>query len=727
MTQSCQDQVDFSSRIIPSPQELHVGADKTTIDKSTVIVYDKGLQQEAEYLAKIFSEEHGLELPILKSNVGVDVIKGSIQLRLSAEITEDEGYLLSIEDRTCTLKASSSAGVFYAIQTFLQLLPPDNDEIQLRDVMISDHPAFEHRGMLLDCCRHFFSIGVIKKYIDLLARYKMNVLHWHLTEDQGWRIEIDSYPQLTAVGAMRKEADGSSYGGYYTKAEIEEVVAYATKRHITVIPEIEMPGHSLAALAAYPALACTEGPFEVTAEWGVFKDVYCAGDENTFLFLEKVLDEVLEMFPSEYIHIGGDESPKFRWEHCDKCQQRMLDEGLKDAEELQAYFIRRIQDYLKSKGREIIGWDEILEGGITPEATVQSWRGMEGAVHAAQSGNKAILSPTSHCYLDYGLQSIDLEKIYGFDPIPQGLSTKEQSYIIGGECNMWTEHVPDEATLDNQILPRMIGLAEVLWTYDTARVYDEFTHRLQHHYPYLHEKGFDYGFEKVPVGFETRFDQGDLVLARIDQLDGITCYYHDAEESKMIVMDSIVTLDEDATFDIHVEQHGRSYPKEFALDLSVHQALGIVPKASVEYSEYYTAGGIEGLTDGFKGTLDFRDGHWQGYAGNDVSFDLDLGSSRSIREVGAHFYQYNNAWIFPPRMMYLSTSIDGRSYTEPMAIAYNGDVQDKMQSIVYLSQRDLQLEARYVRFALESMGPLPAWHDAAGSDSWIFIDELIIK
>ena len=303
----------------------------------------------------------------------------------------------------------------------------------------------------------------VKRYIDLLALYKMNVLHWHLTEDQGWRIAIDKYPKLTEVGAWRDDGQGGKYGGFYTKEDIREVIEYATERGITVVPEIELPGHSQAALAAYPQFSCTGGPFEVETEWGVFKEIYCAGNDSTFIFLEDVLSEVMELFPSEYIHIGGDEVPKYRWEHCEKCQRRIHIEGLYDEHELQSYFISRIGNFLATKERKMIGWDEILEGGLPEGATVQSWRGFDGAKTAVLSGHQAIVSPTSHAYFDYGLNDIDLEKVYEFNPIPEGISQKEEILVLGGECNMWSERAPQHK-VDSKVFPRMIAMSEVLWS-----------------------------------------------------------------------------------------------------------------------------------------------------------------------------------------------------------------------------------------------------------------------
>ena len=343
---------------------------------------------------------------------------------------EPEAYALAIRPDGITIKAGSTHGVFHGLTTLHSLALTSEGALPCGD--LADAPRFAHRGLLLDCCRHFMEPEFVKRTIDLLALHKMSVLHWHLTEDQGWRVEIDAYPELTQKGAWRTEADGSQHGGFYTKEQIRDIVAYAAQRHIEVIPEIELPGHSRAALAAYPWLGCTGEAMEVPHDWGVFKDIYCAGQDTTLAFLKTVLDEVMELFPSEYIHIGGDEAPKVRWEQCPRCQKRIADEGLHDAHELQSWFIGEIGRYLEVHGRKMIGWDEILEGGLPDGATVQSWRGMDGGRDAVAMGHDAIMSPTSHCYFDYPVESTDLEEVYGFEPEPEGLEGNGR--ILGGSA-----------------------------------------------------------------------------------------------------------------------------------------------------------------------------------------------------------------------------------------------------------------------------------------------------
>ena len=528
----------LSTNIIPQPKEIieYLPTEFFALNTFSIIYVDSALLGELSVFQKSlksidFSEE--FEIQLLN---GIPEPKGENKVYIFLNKTEeenDESYQLKISEYDLVLEANSKTGISRGFQSILQLIqlnretgPNDGSMYLLPCLTLKDSPKFKHRGLLLDCSRHFFEKEVIKKYIDLLAFYKMNVLHWHLTEDQGWRIAIDKYPELTKTGSWRTELDGSKYGGFYTKEDIKEIVAYAKERHVTVIPEIELPGHSQAAIAAYPHLSCTGEQVEVANDWGVFKEIYCAGNDSVFVFLEDVLTEVMELFPSEYIHIGGDEAPKFRWEHCKKCQNRIKENKLKDEHGLQSYFISRIEKFLNKNGRQLIGWDEILEGGLSPNATVQSWRGMEGGITAVKSGHQAIMSPTSHAYFDYDLKSIDLEKVYNFDPIPTGLAKNKQHLIIGGECNMWTEQVPDENNLDSKVFPRILAMSEVLWSYPEKRDYDEFYNRVQYQYPILSAYGVNYGAESNPVKLTASIDSGNVYIQASPGRNDLKIYYN---------------------------------------------------------------------------------------------------------------------------------------------------------------------------------------------------------
>lgn len=505
---------DTPGAIIPRPVEMEMspGMCKLTPDMRIVVEgYAPEVRAVAEYVAADLATQTGWDIMI----VGPADVDGrrADAAEIKFFISEDaqlgrEGYQLSTTAKDVELRAPTSCGLFRGVQTLRQLVRPTTNAWgegkgsgwMVPCVRIRDWPRYRWRGMLLDCGRHFMTKEFVKRYLDLLAYHKMNILHWHLTEDQGWRIEIKKYPKLTQVGAWRGD-EKERYGGFYTQDDIKEIVAYAGSRYVTIVPEIEMPGHSLAALASYPELGCVGEGYEVGARWGIYDDVYCAGNERVFGFLEDVLSEVIGLFPSEYIHIGGDECPKTKWKACSKCQARIKAEGLRDEHELQSYFIRRIEKFLNRKGRRLIGWDEILEGGLAPNATVQSWRGMDGALAAATSGHDVIASPTSHCYLDYAqvraegeptrMGYIPLERCYEFEPTPAGLTPLQARHILGIEGNMWTEHAPQKR-VDWQVFPRLCALAEVGWSPPEARDWGDFSARMKTHYRRLDALGVTY-------------------------------------------------------------------------------------------------------------------------------------------------------------------------------------------------------------------------------------------
>ena len=515
-------------QIIPKPVSLEASNGKFLVDSNTKIVGAAELENEGVYLAEMLS---------LVANVNATFkagASGDIVLKLDDSIKNDEGYTLDVAYDGIVISGKTAKGVFYGIQTLRQLMPASIEsvanqivELTIPAATIKDNPRYVYRGMHLDVARHFFPVSFIKKYIDLIAFHKMNTFHWHLTEDQGWRIEIKKYPKLTEIGSKRSGTiidhhpgtgnDEKDYGGFYTQEEVKDIVKYATERHVTVIPEIELPGHSSAAIAAYPYLSCfPEEPTIVTKDmgskkgkeiqaagtpkivqetWGVFDDVYCAGNEETFAFLQDVLDEVIQLFPAKYIHIGGDESPKANWERCPKCQNRIKKEGLHDEHELQSYFIQRMEKYLNSKGKSIIGWDEILEGGLAPNATVMSWRGTKGGIEAAKQHHNVMMTPGHSCYFDhYQVKEKEtkakeplaiggnttVSDVYAYEPTPEELTEEESKYILGAQGNVWTEYMKTADYVEYMILPRMTALSEVVWSPKESRDWEDFNTRLQY-------------------------------------------------------------------------------------------------------------------------------------------------------------------------------------------------------------------------------------------------------
>ncbi|MEA3317265.1 MAG: beta-N-acetylhexosaminidase [Bacteroidota bacterium] len=498
--------------IIPKPVKTEVkqGYFNFTADIN-IIFKSNNLQNIANILSKELSGNYNIDSKIVESVDSKSYIKLEL---LKKDNFGKEAYELAINKDDILISASTSNGVFNGVQSLLQIfyLNMGNEYSKIPQLQIFDKPEYSWRGMHLDVCRHFFDKEFVKKYLDIMAMYKMNTFHWHLTEDQAWRIEIKKYPKLTEIGAYRNETmvgknwekfDGKKHGGYYSQDDIREIVKYASERYIRVVPEIEMPGHARAALAAYPELGCSGGPYEVAKTWGVFKDVYCAGNENTFQFLEEVIDEVIELFPGEYIHIGGDECPKDMWKVCKKCQKRMSDKGLNDEHELQSYFIKRIEKYINSKNKKIIGWDEILEGGLAPNATVMSWRGVKGGIKAAKMNHDVIMTPNSHCYFDHYQAKPEneplaiggftpLKKVYNYNPKPESLSKSEAEHILGAQANVWTEYIATTEQLEYMILPRMCALAEVVWSANDNKNWDDFKNRIEQHEEIFKQKGYNF-------------------------------------------------------------------------------------------------------------------------------------------------------------------------------------------------------------------------------------------
>lgn len=718
--------------IIPAPVSVEVSPmDTFRLEQGIQIGYEEGLEGVAMLLAGQLESRFGLKsVPTPESEAE------GVRIRLRDDSPHivgrhKESYTLQAEGMMIVIGSMTGAGSMHGTQTLLQLIRQDTVSHYVLYHEIYDEPRFPHRGMLLDCSRHFFSVDVVKKYIDLLAYYKMNTLHWHITEDQGWRIEIEKYPNLITVGSLRQ--DGMrAYGGYYSQDDVREIVAYAEERYITIIPEIEMPGHSQAAIASYPHLSCTGERVQVANEWGVFKEIYCAGNDEVFVFIKDVLDEVIELFPSEYIHIGGDEAPKARWEECPKCQQRIQDEGLADEQELQSWFIKEIEAYLAENGKTLIGWDEILEGGLAESAVVQSWRGMEGGIEAVKHGNRVIMSPTSHCYFDYGLDATDLEEVYSFDPIPEGITEEEAELIIGGECNLWSEHIPTEKNLDSKVFPRMLAMAEVLWSYPKERDYEEFYGRARHHMEQLQADGVNVGFEAVPVAYETMIRSGELWVTASSSIPGIelkTDVLSDPN-SEPIEMDLSqgVLLTGEHVLRTTVVRNGEDVTGEYHLHVDGHRALGAPYSVDTTYNEWYSGGGDSALTDGVLGSINFRDGRWQGYWGGlKFKVTIDLGELKEVSYIGSNFYHYPNAWILSPKIVIIEYSEDGDEWHHWWKGAGKLTPEDAVQEIDPVFWVDDETMMRYVRFIVYNGDDMPDWHDAAGEPSWIFIDEISVR
>jgi hexosaminidase len=487
--------------LVPNPVTCRETGGTFRLDRATPLILHGDtpeMRRTVDSFNEMCAQTFGVELPIVGAEDGIGSPIGvHLAVVRRGKGASNETYRLSAKESGVWIEAHGTPGLFYGLQTFLQMIPSErrlDDGIMITGVEIDDRPRFTWRGMHLDVSRHFMPVDFIRKFIDLLAHHKMNVFHWHLTDDQGWRLEIKRYPRLTDVAAWRSETGGNRYGGFYTQDDIRNIVAYARRHFVTIVPEIEMPGHARAVLAAYPHLSCTGGPFEVATTWGIFDDVFCAGNDKTFQFLENVL--------TEFIHIGGDECPKARWQEHDLCQTRILRENLMDENELQSWFISRIARFLSDRDKRLIGWDEILEGGAPEGGAVMAWRGINKGIEAARAGCDVVMTPTSHCYFDY-YQAKDnepraigghlpLETVYSFEPMPDGLTLDEGRHILGGQGNIWTEYMPDTRHVEYMTFPRACAMAEVLWSPRESRSYPDFVSRLRHHLLRLGALGVNY-------------------------------------------------------------------------------------------------------------------------------------------------------------------------------------------------------------------------------------------
>jgi len=676
-----------------------------------------------------------------------------------------EGYRLNVQNDRVLLEAPTPAGLFYGVQTILQLLPPDvfSGKMAARPptlpcLVIQDSPRFRWRGFMLDVSRHFLPKKYVLELIDLLAMHKMNTFHWHLTDDQGWRIEIKSYPRLTEVGAWRvdrgetpwtlreqqKDGETPAYGGFYTQDDIREVIAYARSRFVTIIPEIEMPGHCLAALASYPQYSCSSGPFRVPpgSVWPI-KDVYCPGNDETFTFLERALGEVADLFPGAYIHIGGDEVDKSTWKACPKCQARMTAEGLKTEEELQSYFVRRIERSLNSRGKTLLGWDEILEGGLAPNAAVMSWRGTEGGIAAARAGHDVVMSPTSHCYFDYYQGNplaeplaiggfVPLRKVYSFEPVPPDLTNEEAAHILGTQANLWTEYVLTPEHAEYMTFPRLAALAEVGWTAQEKRDWTDFTARMEKQYARYDGVGINYAKSAfavriVPelearkreftVRLETDTYRPDIHFT----LDGSEPTVSSLRYEKPLRLKKTAVLKAAAFLD------GRMIGKPTEEKVFRHLALALPAALSFPFKEQYNGGGPLALSDGLRGSRSSGDGRWQGFEGDDLMAVIDLGKGRKIGRIVTGFLQNSSSWIFLPSSVEIAFSEDGKEFVVISTLANDISPFDPEPRVKEFSADTTGKKARFVHVHARNIGVCPDGHPGAGNKAWLFADEIIIE
>lgn len=763
MMASCKGRRDSMPSVIPQPVTIEVAAGHFTLQPSARIGWSGGKQaaSTALLLARIIRPSTGFALETTEGSTA------DMNLIIDTTLTmKPEEYKLTIEKKKVTLSAATPAGLSRGIQTIRQLLPPEIESDSLVSgiswtmpcVTISDFPRFAWRGMHLDVSRHFFDMEFIKRYIDILALHKMNVFHWHLVDDQGWRIEIKKYPRLTEVGAWRvdretlpwdsrppqKQGEKTTYGGFYTQDQIREVVAYAAERHINIVPEIEMPAHVGSALAAYPEYSCTGGPFTVPpgGVWPI-TDIYCAGKEQTFTFLEDVLTEVMDLFPSQYIHIGGDEADKKEWKKCPMCQARIKKEGLRDEAELQSYFIKRIERFLSEHGRTLIGWDEILEGGLAPGATVMSWRGFEGGIAAARQGHDVVMTPVSHCYFNVyqgdpatepdsyrGL--LTLKKVYSFEPVPAELSSAEAEHVIGGQACLWTEYVKDGKTAEYMILPRITALSEVLWSSTEDRNWESFNNRLMRMMRRFDAMGLNYSRGSFSVDMTASYDEKmkSVVLEMKSEQPSPEIRYtldgSDPEDNSQLYKGPI-RIDSSATVKAAIFVHGKMTGKVSEKSVDINKATGKKVTYMIPYSDKYKAFGDMTLVNGIRGSGAFDDGQWQGFEGTDMEVLIDLGDLEELHYIQTSFLPNVGSWVFLPVSVAFSVSGNGIEYVDLPVIETSIKPEHQSNQVNEYFFRFPREYARYVRVYARGMITCPPWHPGAGGKAWMFCDEIVVR
>jgi len=746
---SNKDEVLPSALIIPQPQQVESTNGHFELPKEISISAIEEFKIASDFL-KDYLDHAGW-----KSNFSENV-DATIRFE-KKDSFPNEGYELTIDANGITISATTASGAFYGVQTLRQLLPASFEnatvpsKVSLDFTSIVDAPKFAYRGAHLDVGRHFFDKEFVKKYIGYLAMLKMNYFHWHLTEDQGWRIEIKKYPKLTSHGAYRTKTlkghyndqprtyDESNYGGFYTQEEIKEVVAFAEKMNITIIPEIEMPGHAQAAVSSYPELGCTGEEVEVASEWGIFDEVFCPKEE-TFTFLENVLTEVIALFPGPYIHIGGDEAPKTHWQNCKHCQELIKKEGLKDEHELQSYFIRRIETFLNENGKSIIGWDEILEGGLAPNATVMSWRGMEGGIAAAKEGHPVIMTPTSYCYFDYYQSEspneplaiggyLPLEKVFSLNPIPNALSESEASYILGAQCNLWTEYIDSEKQVEYMLFPRVLALSEVVWhgpSENPKTDFPIFAKRVENYMERLDAMSVNYANHLYELSSDVN-KKGDSILYEIRTLSEKVKIEYQVNEGTPQVYTSPILLTENSTIKAKAYVDEKAVGNVFMDTIKIHKGLKATTSLNVQPHENYNKGGDEAFNNGrIASSSRYGDSEWLGFWGDNIQISYTFKQPTELKKLHLRFFHAPGQWIYAPRNISLRLKFsNGKS-----SVVVN-DYREFERNIAHVTlevpQYDEPVYVSECTITIPNLGVIPEGAQGAGNKPWTFLDEIVVE
>ena len=738
---SCTKEEQRTLSVIPAPLKVELQQEVFSLNSETGLYIDASEGDKKILEDYLVASSMNLKPVIAEEGHNV-VLKQVAEL---PEVNSSEGYVLTVTPDQVLIRATSGAGLFYGVQTMLQMA----DEKELPVGVITDEPRFAYRGFMMDVSRHFFNKEFIKKQMDALAYYKLNRLHLHLTDAAGWRLEIKKYPRLTEFAAWREfptwkewwnngrryEEEGSkdAHGGYYTQDDIRELVAYAQERFITVIPEIEMPAHSEEVLTAYPELSCTHEPYKQAD--------FCVGNEKTFEFLENVLTEVMELFPSEYIHIGGDEAGKAAWPTCKLCQARMKKEGLKDVNELQSYLIHRIEVFLNAHGRKLLGWDEILEGGLAPNATVMSWRGEGGGIEAAKQKHDVILSPNTYLYFDY-YQSKDveqepeaiggylpLERVYSYEPMPASLTPEEQKYIKGVQANLWTEYIPTFSQVEYMELPRMAALADIQWTNPEHKDYQDFLQRLVRMVKIYDVYQYNYAKHVFDVSarFAPNADTGtvDVTLSTVDNcpvyytLDGT-----DPTTASQLYTEP-VKINTNCTFKamaVRPTGNSRIVKEDIAFSKSTSKKITALQPVNKQYE----FAGISTLVDGLKGNRNYKTGRWIAFYKNDMEAVIDFGQPADFSKVTLTTNVEKGDWIFDARSISVAVSEDGENFKQVASEEYPAMTLDNPNQLYEHVLSFEPVKARYLKVLAKPEYNIPSWHGGKGNPAFLFVDEITV-
>lgn len=751
---SCQKSSQIADyQVVPLPKEIVYNEQKPFIlNEKTVVSYpesQKDLQKEAAFLANYIEDILGFRPEI--SYYDAD-ITNSINLEIRPNNYDDEeSYQIIVNEDVINITSSDASGIFYGIQTLRKSLPIGSGitKAVFPAAVISDWPRFAYRGMHLDVSRHFFPLDSVKVYIDAMALHNLNKFHIHLTDDQGWRVEIKKYPRLTEIGAWRSGTligktmafDTIRHGGFYTQDDLRELVRYAEERHITIIPEIDLPGHMLAALASYPELGCTGGPYEVWKQWGVSEDVICAGNEKAMQFLEDVLLEVMDIFPSEYIHIGGDEVPRDRWKECQKCQKKIKALGIKGDERhsaedyLQSYVMSRMEQFVEDHGRHIIGWDEMLDGDLAPNAIVMSWRGSSGGFKAAKMHHNVIMTPNDYVYFDY-YQSLDtdnepiagggynsVKKVYSLEPIPEGLTAEEEKYILGPQANIWTEYTNEFNVLLYRMLPRIGALAEVQWCYPEQKCYNDWVkreYRLSKLYDLYRWRYATHIFD-IDVKIVPDVKEGVIEVTMSKQVDGVIMYSLDNQPITRYIKP--LKIDKNCHLECYVQYPDGKKGRVFSTDFEFSKASMKPIVLREQPDKEYAFDGADVLIDGLRGGSNYRTGRWIGWFGKKADAIIDLKDFTDISMVRFNLLINMKDWIFNAKSVKVYVSDDGQDFTEIASKDFDLLPADYDRSLYPVEIMFNPVNTRYIEIMAEPYD-CPEGHAGYGYPAWIFIDEI---